>query len=81
MICTLLAYRLYIYSITCILHVCGQISMSRDMTLFEYCSFMVKGFCMYSFTSCILDGGVYGGLISREGILFCSNDYTSLSES
>lgn len=40
-----------------------------------------KGFCMYSFTSCILDGGVYGGFISREGILFCSNDYTSLSES
>lgn len=36
---------------------------------------------MYSFTSCILDGGVYGGFISREGISFCSNDYTSLSES
>lgn len=34
---------------------------------------------MYSFTSCILDGGVYGGFISREWILFCS--YTSLSES
>lgn len=36
---------------------------------------------MYSFIFCILDGGVYGGFILREWILFCFNDYISFFES
>lgn len=71
-VCMWLNFNVLWYDIIWILFIYG----------YKKCFFYVeKGFCMYSFIFCILDGGVYGGFILREGILFCFNDYISFFES